>query len=65
MHLPLRILLDNTFFFARKRLFKNSTPDTGLWEFILRFNNPHEVKKWRIHPIESYLAYVRYSRTSQ
>lgn len=64
MHMPLRTLLDNTFFFAKHKLFFNSTPDLGLWGFILRFNNTLELEKSKIHPIESFLEYVRYSRTS-
>jgi len=63
--MPLKTLLENTFFFAKQRLFCNSTPDAGLWEFILRFNNTIQLKKSRIHPIESFIEYVRYSRTSQ
>lgn len=62
MHMPLRKLLDNTFFFAKQKLFCNTTPDVGLWEFILRFNNIAELKKSKIHPIEPFLAYVKYSR---
>lgn len=61
--MPLRALLDNTLFFAKQKLFWNSTPHDGLWEFILRFNNSTFVKKSRIHPIESYIEFVKYSRT--
>lgn len=64
MHMPLKALLENTFFFAKQRLFYNSTPDVGLWVYISRFNNAHELKKSKIHPIESFIEYVRYSRTS-
>lgn len=65
MHMPLRTLLDNTFFFAKKKLFHNSTPDVGLWEYILRFNNTVELKKSKIHPIEPFLEYVKYSRNKK
>lgn len=63
MHMPLRALLENTFLFAKRRLFCNSTPNEGLWEYILRFNNVVQLQKSRIHPIESYIEYVKYSRT--
>lgn len=63
MHMPLRDLLDNTFSFAKHKLFANATPDIGLWEFILRFNNTVQLRKHHIHPIESYIEYVKYSRT--
>lgn len=64
MHMPLRTLLENTFYLAKHRLFRNSSPDIGLWEFILRFNNTNELQKSQIHPIESFIEYVKYSRTS-
>jgi len=64
MHLPLKTILENTFFFAKNRLFRNVTPDVGLWEYILRFNNTTLLKKSQIHPIEPFIQYVKYSRTS-
>jgi len=64
-HMPLKILLEKTFYFAKQKLFCNSTPDIGLWEFILRFSNTIELRKSRIHPIEPYIEFVKYSRTSQ
>jgi len=64
MHLSLEKILENTFFFAKNRLFHNSTPDVGLWEYILRFNNTSLLKKSRIHPIEPYIEYAKYARTS-
>lgn len=65
MHMSLRELLNNIFYFSKQRLFHNSTPDLGLWEFILRFNNAFLLKKSRIHPIESFIEYVKYSRTRE
>jgi len=64
MHLSLEKILENTFFFAKNRLFRNSTPDVGLWEYILRFNNTSLLKKSQIHPIESFIEYAKYARTS-
>uniref|UniRef100_A0A2H8U049 SS-A/Ro ribonucleoprotein n=1 Tax=Melanaphis sacchari TaxID=742174 RepID=A0A2H8U049_9HEMI len=64
MHLPLKTILDNTFFFAKNRLFCNSSSDVGLWEYILRFNNTNLLKKSKIHPIEPYIEYAKYSRTA-
>ncbi|XP_029345221.1 60 kDa SS-A/Ro ribonucleoprotein isoform X2 [Acyrthosiphon pisum] len=63
MHLPLEKLLENTFFFAKNRLFNNSTPDVGLWEYILRFNNSILLKTSQIHPIEPFIQYAKYART--
>lgn len=63
--MPLKTLLEKTFHFAKQKLFHNSTPYVGLWEFILRFNNSVQLQKSQIHPIESYIEYVKYSRTSQ
>jgi len=63
--MPLKTLLEKTFYLAKQRLFYNSSPDVGLWEYILRFNNLVQLEKSRIHPIESYIEYVKYSRTSR
>ncbi|VVC28670.1 Hypothetical protein CINCED_3A009897 [Cinara cedri] len=62
IHMPLSILLDNTCYFAKQRLFRNSTPHKGLKEYISRFNNPYLLKESKIHPIESFVEYVKYSR---
>lgn len=64
MHLPLKTILDNTFFYAKHRVFCNLTPDVGLWEYISRFNNTVLLRKSQIHPIESFIQYVKYARTS-
>ncbi|XP_060851709.1 uncharacterized protein LOC132930067 [Rhopalosiphum padi] len=64
MNLPLKTILENTFFFAKNRLFCNSSSEVGLWEYILRFNNRTLLKKSQIHPIESFIEYVKYSRTA-
>lgn len=64
MNLPLKIILDNTLFFAKNRLFSNMSASVGLWEYILRFNNITLLKKSQIHPIEPYLQYVKYTRTA-
>lgn len=65
MHMPLATLLDKTYSFAKLRLFCNSTPHTGLREYILRFSHVQKLKESKIHPIESFLEYVKYSRTSK
>ncbi|XP_029348648.1 60 kDa SS-A/Ro ribonucleoprotein-like [Acyrthosiphon pisum] len=63
MHFPLEKLLENTFFFAKNKLFHNSTPDVGLREYILRFNNTILLKTSQIHPIEPFIQYAKYART--
>ncbi|XP_050523905.1 uncharacterized protein LOC126895752 [Daktulosphaira vitifoliae] len=63
LHMPLKTLLDNTFRFAKKKLFLNIAPQEGLWNFILRFNNVMELEKEKIHPIEAFIQFARYSRT--
>lgn len=65
MHMPLAILLDKTYTFAKLRLFRNSTPYAGLREYISRFNHLQKLKESKIHPIESFIEYVKYSRTSK
>lgn len=64
MHLSLKKMLENTFFFAKNRLFCNSKSNVGLWEYILRFNNSSLLKKSQIHPIEPFIQYAKYARTS-
>ncbi|VVC32718.1 TROVE domain [Cinara cedri] len=64
-HMPLITLLNKTYSFAKLRLFHNSTPHTGLTEYISRFTNTQELKESRIHPIESFVEYVKYSRMSK
>lgn len=65
MHMPLTTILDKTFLFAKQRLFCNSTPYTGLLEYISRFSHEQNLKESKIHPIESFIQYVKYSRTSK
>ncbi|KAE9528516.1 hypothetical protein AGLY_012087 [Aphis glycines] len=61
--LPLNILLDNTFSFSQHRLFHNLRGRIGCMEFIMRFNNIKEIQESEIHPFESYLEYLRYTKT--
>lgn len=61
--MPLKTLLDNTFRFAKKKLFLNTAPQEGLLKFILRFSNAVELEKEKIHPIEAFIQFARYSRT--
>lgn len=63
--MPLRDVLDMTFYFAKQKLFvhrKKALYD-GLTEYMLRFENSRQLQIHHIHPIESYLEFVKYSRT--
>lgn len=59
--MPLKALLDYILLFARHKVF-NSKLNIGNREYIARFINPLDVQESRIHPIESFVAYVNYSR---
>ncbi|XP_026819290.1 uncharacterized protein LOC113557950 [Rhopalosiphum maidis] len=61
--LSLRTLLDNTYSFSQHCLFQNLMGNEGCIEFILRFNNHKALQESEIHPIESYLEYLRYVRS--
>lgn len=60
--MPLRALLDNTLRFSRQKIFYPSSTRIGTWEYIARFSNSLHLQKSRIHPIESFVEYIKYSR---
>lgn len=58
------MVLENTFFFSKNKVFQNNTLYNGVTAFILRFNDTLELRESQIHPIESFIEYARYTRTS-
>lgn len=62
--MPLRMVLDQTFYFSKIKFFQNNTFHNGVGAYILRFNDTLELKESKIHPIESFIEFAKYTRTS-
>lgn len=59
------MLLENVFYFSKHKVFNSDkTSDAVVMKFISYFDDSDKLQESQIHPIDSFLQYVRYSRTT-